>query len=559
MASTSIRARNMAAAISIALAAHGLQAATITVDSADDDPASMACNLRSALKAVNDGSTLAVPVCSAAVSGDSFGTNDSIVLSGLSPITLTQGALMVTASSVTIDGGTIPTATRPSSTGYYVVNQVIDAAGGSRVMSVADGATISANALTLTGGQATGNGGGVSIGVGATAVFNGCSISSNTATADGGAIYAAPSSTLTLVDSTVTQNSSRVGGALLAKDGVVAVTNTSIVANTAAYAGGIGMASGALTLDAAYIVANEGGGVVQINGTLSATNSRVAANTGGAGGGILLSGVTGTITKSTINGNTANCDSLCAGAIVLGSSTVVVRDSTLSGNLAAGHTNYITGGVTVADSAATFVNSTISGNVGVGDRYISGAFREVHYAYGSGNGLTLINSTVTNNTAVAIYGTAAGGVLLGSLHFSPPISTHNTLDLRNTILSANVPADTDVVIDTFNPSLTVQYSLLGTAQNISAFNDPSSHNVFSDSPGLGPLQYNGGPTKTHAVLPGSPAVSAGSSALAMFFGQPLEYDQRGPGFVRIFGGAVDVGAFEEQGDQLFAYGFESKH
>jgi hypothetical protein len=109
MTPTSIRARNLAAAISIAFATAGLHAATIIVDSSDDDPGSLACNLRSALKAVNDGSTLAVANCSAAVSGDPFGISDTIVLAGLSPITLTQGALTVAASSVTIDGsGTIP-------------------------------------------------------------------------------------------------------------------------------------------------------------------------------------------------------------------------------------------------------------------------------------------------------------------------------------------------------------------------------------------------------------------------------------------------------------------
>jgi len=202
------------------------------------------------------------------------------------------------------------------------------------------------------------------------------------------------------------------------------------------------------------------------------------------------------------------------------------------------------------------VNSTVSGNVGVGDRNISGAFREVQFLPYSR--LTLINSTVTNNTAVAIYGTAAGGVLLDSLHFSPPASSSNNVDLRNTIVSGNVPAGSDIVVDTFSNSPTAQYSLLGSAQNILAFNDPANHNVFSDAPGLGPLEDNGGPAWTHALLPNSPALSAGSAALAMFSGQPLEFDQRGPGFARVFGGAVDIGAFEDQSDPLFADGFEGE-
>ncbi len=49
-------------------------------------------------------------------------------------------------------------------------------------------------------------------------------------------------------------------------------------------------------------------------------------------------------------------------------------------------------------------------------------------------------------------------------------------------------------------------------------------------------------------MPGSPAIDAGSNALAVdpSTGQPLVYDQRGIGFVRIADGTVDIGAFEVQ-------------
>ena len=71
---------------------------------------------------------------------------------------------------------------------------------------------------------------------------------------------------------------------------------------------------------------------------------------------------------------------------------------------------------------------------------------------------------------------------------------------------------------------------------------------------LGPLQDNGGPTPTHALLLGSPAVDAGTNALAVdpFNGSALLTDQRGSGFPRIVDGngdgsaIVDLGAFESQ-------------
>ena len=64
-------------------------------------------------------------------------------------------------------------------------------------------------------------------------------------------------------------------------------------------------------------------------------------------------------------------------------------------------------------------------------------------------------------------------------------------------------------------------------------------------PQLGELADNSGPTLTHALLPGSPAINAGDNALAVDAdGNPLAFDQRGADFDRVFGGTVDMGAFE---------------
>ncbi len=58
---------------------------------------------------------------------------------------------------------------------------------------------------------------------------------------------------------------------------------------------------------------------------------------------------------------------------------------------------------------------------------------------------------------------------------------------------------------------------------------------------LGALMANGGPTHTHALLPGSSAIGAGDSH---FDGAELPFDQRGEGFPRIQFGHIDVGAYE---------------
>jgi len=65
---------------------------------------------------------------------------------------------------------------------------------------------------------------------------------------------------------------------------------------------------------------------------------------------------------------------------------------------------------------------------------------------------------------------------------------------------------------------------------------------INTDPVLGPLQDNGGPTFTHALLAGSPAIDAGDPN----FAPPPFYDQRGPGFVRVVNGRIDVGSFEIQ-------------
>ena len=80
-------------------------------------------------------------------------------------------------------------------------------------------------------------------------------------------------------------------------------------------------------------------------------------------------------------------------------------------------------------------------------------------------------------------------------------------------------------------------TLLGIADGAGGISDGSGGNIVGKDPKLGPLQDNGGPTPTFALLPGSPAINAGSNPLN------LSADQRGY-TPRAAGGAVDIGAFE---------------
>src|SRR5262249_56283595 len=65
---------------------------------------------------------------------------------------------------------------------------------------------------------------------------------------------------------------------------------------------------------------------------------------------------------------------------------------------------------------------------------------------------------------------------------------------------------------------------------------------INTDPMLGPLQDNGGPTFTHALLPGSPAIDTGDPS----FTPPPDFDQRGPGYPRVGNERIDIGSFEAQ-------------
>jgi hypothetical protein len=81
------------------------------------------------------------------------------------------------------------------------------------------------------------------------------------------------------------------------------------------------------------------------------------------------------------------------------------------------------------------------------------------------------------------------------------------------------------------------YNVIGNSGDGSGF---AASDLVNVNPQLGPLQNNGGPTQTMALLAGSPAIDAGDNNNAP------AYDQRGPGYPRIVNGTIDIGAFEVQ-------------
>lgn len=93
--------------------------------------------------------------------------------------------------------------------------------------------------------------------------------------------------------------------------------------------------------------------------------------------------------------------------------------------------------------------------------------------------------------------------------------------LRNTILWGNVGATAGtngiVANDSWGPLSSLGHNLVGSPSDLSVFDDSD---LFSLDPRMGPVQDNGGPTPTHALLAHSSALDAGTAS-------GLPYDQRG--------------------------------
>ena len=401
--------------------------------------------------------------------------------------------------------------------------------------------TITLNDLVVTGNR-TGNGG---AGGSATGGFGGF----------GGGISAGGTVTMTrvTVSNNVTGNGETGangggggrGGGISFSGSSLTMTDCVLSGNTTGN-GAVGTNSGASGGGG-----GDGGGLYISNGTLKLTNVVINGNntgdanvggTGGRGAGLMtFPGFISTLINVTIsNNNTGDGGGGTAGQGGFGggienNGVMFIKSSTISGNTtgtpgASGGTGGSIGGGILNNGLLTMNNSTVSGNSTGGIGGHGGGI------YHNGNFLTLTNSTITNNTAFTQTG---NGV------YKSPFSI--TATLRNTIIAQNVGGP-----DTSGDFTSHGNNLIGNADGSTGFvgSDLTGTTATPINAMLGPLANNGGPTFTHALLGGSPALDAGNNALATDEnGAALTSDQRGS--TRIADSpdgdstaTVDIGAFE---------------
>jgi hypothetical protein len=352
-----------------------------------------------------------------------------------------------------------------------------------RIFHVMPGNTVTLDSLTIYFGDAEFEVGGGLLNDHATTTIVNCSLTSNGSWYRGGAI-----------------DNGGVGGS-----GSLTILNSTLSGN---FAGRI--SSGGGWGGAIY---NEAGCMLTIIGSTITNNTAPISNfSGGSGGGIFNDG-TLEISNSTISNNAAG---LSGGGI--GSyGTMTATDSTISGNRVGFYEPYVgIGGGIYASGTLTITNSTISGNYANGSTFKGGGDGGGIWHYGS---LDIRNSTLSANGASVQGGSISGG----------------SFQIGNTILNRGTPQNI------FTGGSVTSYGYNVCNDDGGGYLNGPGDQINTD-PMLGALQNNGGPTFTHALLPGSPAIDAGDPK----FTPPPFYDQRGPDFWRVRNGRIDVGSFEVQ-------------
>jgi len=339
-------------------------------------------------------------------------------------------------------------------------------------------------------------------------VYN-CTLDNNYAYGVGGAIY--NGGFLTVTNSTFSNNFAQAGGGGIYNDGTLTVTSSTFSGNDTWYDGG-----GSAT---------HGGGIYN-SGVLSVTNSTLSGNSATNSGGGIYNSDTLTVTNSTLSMNHAN--SAGGGIYIKNGATARVSNSTIKSNTS----DFSAGGIYNA-SYLVLINSTLRGNLANLD---GGAM--FNNGTGSAN---IYNSTIVFNAAdwdADINGGQAGGIYNSN---SSVVNLFNSLVAGNSVSGAPVYDDCRGNFNSHGWNLIGAESVSPSGASCTIY---GSWMNLNDLNLLGPLQDNGGPTQTTALLPGNNAIDHGSSVLGCVddANTPLVTDQRG--FARVAGTWCDIGAYE---------------
>ena len=385
-------------------------------------------------------------------------------------------------------------------------NLAVDGNAKSRVFHIDSITTVAISGLTITDGNASGqvpDGGGIYNDHG-TLTLSDCALSNNSAFRNGGGIDNdgdLGSARLTINSCVINGNLTGNDGGGICNDGTAG--SASLEVSDSVLSDNSGAYGGAILNDARQ----QGTALLQVS------DSILSSNFGEYGGAIFTIADLGNkkttlaLSNCTVSGNSA--DSI-AGGIYNQNSTLTLSSCTVSGNSTQG---YGGGLYSAGFGNATLQNSTISGNSAVS--FGGGIVNDV------AANLTISTSTFSDNSA-----NSGGGIYSDAFIW-----------IGNTILKAGAAGEN--IVNGIGFVISNGYNLC--SDDGGGYLTGPGDQVNTD-PLLGPLQNNGGPNLTHALLPGSPAIDAGDPS----FTPPPFNDQRGPGFDRVVHGHIDIGSFEVQ-------------
>jgi CSLREA domain-containing protein len=279
-----------------------------------------------------------------------------------------------------------------------------------------------------------------------------------------------------------------------------------------------------LTIDKSLTIDGPGAGLLSVSGNNASRVFLVNAGTsvisgltvtgGSATSGAGISNVNPaslTLNHCHIFDNTATAS---GGGGIASGTQLNINHSTISHNESPGQ-----GGGIINSSIAVITNSTFSNNTAA-----------------SGGGIANVGPLTLNSVTIASnHATNFGGGIV-----TPGIGQSN---FANTLIADNTATNSSPDCNGAN-IISQDYNLIENPSGCS-LSGATTHNITGVDPLLGPLQNNGGPTPTRALLAGSPAIDQGNTALTTDqrdFPRPVDL----PAPNAAGGDASDIGAFEAQ-------------
>jgi CSLREA domain-containing protein/uncharacterized repeat protein (TIGR01451 family) len=437
-----------------------------------------------------------------------------------------------------------------------------DGGGGENLGALSfNNSVIQANtALSATG---SGNGGGLN-NQGGQLTLTGVTLNDNVATgmAGGGGLRNSLSGVVTINDSTLAGNQATDtignGGAILNSSGQLIIDNSAIGVlgngnSSGLNGGGLSTASGtAVTITNSSLISNsagdDGGGIDATGTILYIANTSLMSNTirlGGVGdGGALRSdgGGVATLISVTVSGNVAEY----GGGLLNLDATMTIISSTISYNTAR---NGSGGGIDnrretltptlVITGSSIFSNTAANGN--------GGGLRSI----GSTASVDIDNSTISYNRVTNGNGGGLRNENGSTLRLANVTLAYNDRSPSGAGEGISVNGGTVLVHDTLianNDTQNCSGALTSLGFNLDSGNTclfSGTGDLTNTAPSLGPLQSNGGPTWSHALLSGSAGINQGDnvSGCTTASGEAVfTIDQRG--FTRPVSARCDIGAVE---------------